>query len=329
VTNVAPRAGVSENAPAHPSDRARSLTLTATDAAADQRGSFTWSVAWGDGRSDSVTGTTPRTGSHTYAEPGTYRVTVTVRDDDGATSAAVTRTITVAAPPIVTPPSPPGPSARLRLEVPRLSVFGRHGSRARCRVRSGRISACTIRVRVGRRTVARGTAKGTPRRRLAVALRLTPFGHALLERRLGGVRARVRARARTSGRARIAVAGSRAILRVEQFRTAAGSWMPDRATLTARGRRFVRGLRGKLIAVASLRCVGHDANLRGSAAGASRLSRARAATMCRALRTLGVRPRPRLAGHGSADPIASNATRSGRAKNRRVEVTITHRLRRP
>ena len=54
-------------------------------------------MEWGDGQSDSVTGTAPRTASHTYAAPGTYQVAVTARDDDGATSAAATRTITVAA----------------------------------------------------------------------------------------------------------------------------------------------------------------------------------------------------------------------------------------
>jgi predicted extracellular nuclease len=346
VTNVAPLAGVSENAPAQPTDKARSVTLTATDAApADQGGSFTWSVEWGDGQSDSVTDTTPRTASHTYAAPGTYQVAVTARDDDGATSAAATRTITVAAAPVETPtpepvqqpapPSPaaPGPSAPavMRLEAPRLSVFGRSGSQARCRMRSGPIRSCTIRLLVGRRTIARGSAEGkqSGSRSLAVALRLTAFGHALLERRLGGVHASMRARAATPGRTRTAAARTRAILRVEHFMTAAGSWAPDEAKLTARGRSFVRGLRGKLIAVASLRCDGHEASVRGTSVTASRLSLARAATMCAALRTLGARPRPRLAGHGSSDPIASNATRSGRAKNRRVEVTITHRPRRP
>jgi predicted extracellular nuclease len=346
VTNVAPLAGVSENAPAQPTDKARSVTLTATDPApADQGGSFTWSVEWGDGQSDSVTGTTPRTASHTYAAPGTYQVAVTTRDDDGATSDAARRTITVAAAPVETPtpepvlqpppPSPaaPGPSApaAMRLEAPRLSIFGRSGSQARCRVRSGRIGACTIRLLVGRRTLAQGSAKGnrSGSRSLSVALRLTAFGHALLERRLGGVRAGMRARASTPEGARTAAARTRAILRVEHFVTAAGSWVPDEAELTARGRSFVRGLRGRLIAVAGLRCDGHDADLRGTSVTTSRLSLARAATMCDALGTLGVRPRPRLAGHGSSDPIASNATRSGRAKNRRVEVTITHRPRRP
>ena len=219
----------------------------------------------------------------------------------------------------------------MRLTAPSLSVFGRAGSQARCRMRTGRIRSCTVRLLVGGRVIARGRAasEGAGRRGLTVTLKLTAFGRTLLERRLGGVRTRMRARGATTGGARTAAAHTRAILRVERFTTPAGSWIPDRATLTARGRSFVRGLRGKLIAVASLRCDGHDANVRGTSLTTSRLSLARATVMCAALRTLGVRSRPQLAGHGDSDPIASNATRSGRAKNRRVEVTITHRPRRP
>jgi outer membrane protein OmpA-like peptidoglycan-associated protein len=97
--------------------------------------------------------------------------------------------------------------------------------------------------------------------------------------------------------------------------------------LTARGRGFVRGLRGKLIAVAGLRCDGHDANVGAATVTGSRLSLARAALLCDALAKLGVRARPRLAGHGDSQPVASNATVSGRARNRRVEVTLTHRPR--
>jgi flagellar motor protein MotB len=90
----------------------------------------------------------------------------------------------------------------------------------------------------------------------------------------------------------------------------------------------LRSLRGKLIAVAGLRCDGHDANVRPDTSTASQLSLARAATFCAALEELGARARPALAGHGDAEPIASNASASGRAENRRVEVTVTHRPRR-
>jgi hypothetical protein len=125
---------------------------------------------------------------------------------------------------------------------------------------------------------------------------------------------------------RRASARTRAIDRVEHFTTPAGSWLPDEAALSERGQSFVRGLRGKLIAVSGIRCDGHSADVSPSLT-AVQISLARAAAMCDALRELGVRARMRLAGHGESEPIASNASESGRAENRRVEVTITHRSR--
>jgi flagellar motor protein MotB len=111
-------------------------------------------------------------------------------------------------------------------------------------------------------------------------------------------------------------------------RNAGAPRLPGEAILSVRGRSFLRSLRGKLIAVASLRCEGHDANVRAATVTTSPLSRARAAVLCAALKQFGVRLQPNLAGHGDSDPIASNASESGRAENRRVEVTVTHRPRR-
>ena len=175
VTNVAPLAAVTENAPAQPTDHARSVTLTATDPApADQDGAFTWSVDWGDGQSDSVIGTTPRTVSHTYAAPGTYQVAVTARDDDGATSAVATQPITVATTAAATPaptptpstqPEPPPPLCRSgrALQLVEATVTGR-----RVRLRGIALPALagrefTIQQHSNRAVVARGTvaADGT------------------------------------------------------------------------------------------------------------------------------------------------------------------------
>jgi hypothetical protein len=153
-----------------------------------------------------------------------------------------------------------------------------------------------------------------------VRLRLTRSGRALLEHRVGGVRATLRARAATSGGVRRATARTRALLKVEHVTTPPGSWTPGETTLTARGKRFVRGLRGKLIAVAALRCDGHAAD-RSAALGSVKISRARAATMCAALRVAAPRT---IVGHGDAVPVAPNDTEAGRARNRRVEVTIRH-----
>jgi FtsP/CotA-like multicopper oxidase with cupredoxin domain len=292
------------------------VTLSASVGTVTKTGAGTWSWSY-------PTSAGPQEGRLVY---------ITATDSAGHKDQAVFSLTVKKRPPSsgngVVPAEPPGsgppPTGVLRLQTPSLSVFGRTGGRARCLLRTGRIRSCTVRALSGRHLIATGSSRSPGRRSLVVRLRPTGAGKALLARRLGGVRARLRARAATTGGVRRARARTRAILRVEHFTTPPGSWLPDRATLTTRGRSFVRGLRGKLVAIAGLRCDGYDADVRPSSDTGSRLSLARAAAMCAALRKLGVDVRPRLAGHGDTHPIATNATKSGRAKNRRVEVTVTH-----
>lgn len=76
------------------------LTLTAADAGGD---ALTGMVDWGDGADDAFAPTL----AHAYAAAGTYTVTATVRDADGAETVA-THAVTVAAAPA--PPAAPAPT---------------------------------------------------------------------------------------------------------------------------------------------------------------------------------------------------------------------------
>jgi large repetitive protein len=75
------------------------LTCDFRDASEDDDGRVVaWSWNFGDGRSSTLQSPT-----HTYSSPGEYEVTLTVRDDDGATDQSVAH-VDVEAP----PPPPPG-----------------------------------------------------------------------------------------------------------------------------------------------------------------------------------------------------------------------------
>jgi subtilisin-like proprotein convertase family protein len=196
-------------------------------------------------------------------------------------------------------PAPPAAAAQpeRRFSVAPLSVFGPTAA-AGCEM----AAPCRIELRARGRLIAGGSGAG------AVALELTAQGRRLLARRIGGVHATVTATAGPS----TATARTRAILEVERVATPAGSWAPGNAVLTPKGRRFLRSLRGRLIAVTGYRCVGRSAA--GEPAPVA-LGRRRARIVCRALRRLGAAGRASVVGRGSKDPVAANG---------RVEVSLRH-----
>jgi Bacterial Ig-like domain (group 3) len=260
----------------------------------------------------------------TYSAPAAHTITAAYSGDDAfiaSTSSPLIQHVEPAPP----SPSSSGVPTRLQVRVPGVSVFGHAGKLTRCRMSEGRLRSCTVRLVHSGRLLAVGRARSAETRALTVRLRLSAYGRRILARRLGGISVRVRAVASTSGGVQRASERTRAVLRVERLRTPPGSFVANRPLLTPRGKRFLRSVRGRLVAVKRLRCDGYAAMVRPHSRFARSLSRRRGRLICKALRRLALgAPGVRVTGHGAARPIASNATERGRAMNRRVEVTIVH-----
>ncbi len=70
-------------------------TIAGTPVTAESNAAFTWSYVWGDGKTETDTGTTPFHVSHTYDVGGTYTAVVTATDRSGTTSAPAMATVVV------------------------------------------------------------------------------------------------------------------------------------------------------------------------------------------------------------------------------------------
>ena len=148
-------------------------------------------------------------------------------------------------------------------------------------------------------------------------------------------RVEVRGEARGEARAQ-ALAGSATDAEADGVRLVHGRIDTARAigfvgrttALTPEGRGVVAGVAGFLVShpeLARLRVCGHTAST-GDAARNLDLSRRRAATVLRALVDAGVAPARLIAvGRGDEQPLESNRTAEGRARNHRVEILVHSR----
>jgi Ca2+-binding RTX toxin-like protein len=85
------------------------FTLTATDSQADMDAGFTFEIDWGDGSPvEQIQGQSGTAATHAFAEEGTFTITVTATDQDGAASDPVSQTVEIEAAAIIDDPLNPG-----------------------------------------------------------------------------------------------------------------------------------------------------------------------------------------------------------------------------
>jgi CshA-type fibril repeat protein len=253
------------------------------------------------------------------AAPVVYRV----RDGVG-TEVTGTRTTVVTA----ADPTPVAGTPGLKLKKRIVSTVGAAPSASTgCLLVHGVVSRCTVTATGtvdGKRVVlGRGSTRVAASRTLmevTVPVLLNARGQALVARP-GGARllfsAEVDQRgldeALTSPTVAATVVAARYALRPVRF--ASGS-----TSVRAADARYLAGVRAALGGATSLTCTGHSDN-QGPAAASLALSRKRAVAVCAVLsRTLDLSVR--IVARGEADPVASNGTAAGRARNRRVDVTV-------
>ena len=199
-----------------------------------------------------------------------------------------------------------------------------------------KLSACGLSLTTtdGHKTlVARGfaTAPESGTGRMVITVRAVPAGKLLLEAHFGGVLALAHAKCLTTADGKptgtvTAFKTALVVLQVEQTVTAPATFLPDQAVLTPTGKQFLSALRTRITTPLLLRCDGYTATYPPSPVNAQTLSKERAEVACRMLNQNHLVRPPHIAPHGNSDPIATNSTELGRSHNRRVEITLVHRV---
>ncbi|WP_106124810.1 fibronectin type III domain-containing protein [Pseudosporangium ferrugineum] len=159
----------------------------------------------------------------------------------------------------------------------------------------------------------------TAGRRAAVTVKLNPLGRAMAATPGGYPVAVAGTTVPATGRTLRATSRTRLVL--NQFTVPRSVYFgTDSSRISVAQQRYLVTLRAKLSGARAVTCIGRTDD-RGSKSYSQRLGKRRATAVCRLVST-----RPNLTTHaiskGEANPTAGNDTAAGRARNRRVDITI-------
>lgn len=200
-----------------------------------------------------------------------------------------------------------------------------------CRMTGVELASCRVELYVAARArtaaarrvlVGSGIVEADGRtNRLAVRIELNALGRKLMRRSPAGVEVRVAITGRpTTGTPLKATSTVRLVPRSARLRL--GGYRPDQSRLPARSRRALRKLANSLAPGARIKVVGHTDSSSRDDRYLRRLGRARANAVVRYLRSRGVEATYVVRSKAATRPRATNATAAGRARNRRVALTI-------
>jgi len=193
-----------------------------------------------------------------------------------------------------------------------------------CRITFGAITTCRIVAKSGATVVATGVATpATPGAAVEVRTLVSAAGRTLLAKAKGVLPITVTATITpVSGSTLTAVATDTLVAKTVTVTLASSVlFTSGSAKLTAPALKLLKTLGAKVVGTKQAGCDGYTDN-QGSAAYNKALGLKRAQAVCAVLRPYVKATLARS--FGAANPIASNATAAGRAKNRRVIITFTN-----
>jgi outer membrane protein OmpA-like peptidoglycan-associated protein len=200
-----------------------------------------------------------------------------------------------------------------------------------CLLNGGWLRTCTVRayhyahgqwVEVGTGRVALGTGGD---RAALVRVLLNTRGQRMLASRLGGLGVTLQTRGETFAAQHLHANQLKVRLYPQQSLVIPIVWPFEtaRSQLVGQAWSIVQGAAREILHARRVTCIGYTDSTGGWAYNIG-LGQRRAATVCEALRDLGVHAAFRLETRGAGRPRSSNQTAIGRALNRRVELRVSY-----